>query len=112
MDDHEIQDRFDRLEKLFVERFDRIEEMLSAANADYLPMKRAAKLTSLSYSHIRRAVLSGELPASNVGTAAHPIYRIAQTDLQQWMANKKGGTTRVPPKSELKELIKRHLPGL
>ncbi len=79
---------------------------------DYSSIKQAARITGLSDSHIRRAVVAGELPASNIGSSAsHPIYRIALKDLHAWMDNKKGGS-RVPPKSKLKELINRHLPDL
>ena len=79
---------------------------------DYSSIKQAARITGLSDSHIRRAVVAGELPASNIGSSAsHPIYRIALKDLHDWMNNKKGGN-RVPPKSKLKELINRHLPDL
>lgn len=79
------------------------------AQADYLSIKEAAGVTRLSYSHVRRAVLAGELPASNVGSESHAIYRIARSDLATWMNTKKGGS-RLPPKSTLKELVKRHLP--
>ena len=77
---------------------------------DFLSIKDAAGLTSLSYSHVRRAVLSGELPASNIGSTRHPVYRIARKDLAEWMERKKGGNLKVPPKSELKELKDRYFP--
>jgi excisionase family DNA binding protein len=79
--------------------------------ADYVSIKQAAKITELSGSHIRRAVRSGELPASNAGTRQHPVWRIARTDLAGWMEKKKGGHN-VPPKPKLKELVNRHLPDL
>ena len=98
-------------------RLERIEGKLdevagtSKPGSDYSSIKQAARITFLSDSHIRRAVVAGELPASNIGSASHPIYRIALKDLHEWMNNKKGGN-RVPPKSKLKELIHRHLPDL
>ncbi len=99
-------------------RLERIEGKLdevaetSKPALDYSSIKQAARITGLSDSHIRRAVVAGELSASNIGSSAsHPIYRIALKDLHEWMNNKKGGN-RVPPKSKLKELINRHLPDL
>ncbi len=98
------------------EALDRIEAKLDAglgvrplasAQANYLSIKEAAALTRLSYSHVRRAVLSGDLPASNVGSATHPVYRIARTALAAWMDNKKGGSV-LPPKSERRGLIDRY----
>ena len=79
---------------------------------DYSSIKQAAKITGLSDSHIRREVVAGRLPASNIGSASHPIYRIALKDLHEWMSNKKGGTVKAPPKSIIDDLIQRHLPGL
>ena len=80
-----------------------------AAQADYLSIKEAAGVSRLPYSHVRRAVLAGELPASNVGSDSHAVYGIARSDLTAWMNTKKGGV-RLPPRSTLKELVKRHLP--
>lgn len=79
--------------------------------AEFVSLKAAARCTGLSYSHVRRTVLSGELPASNNGSASHPIYRIARQDLLEWMERKKAGSVRVPAKSELDELVRRHVPG-
>jgi excisionase family DNA binding protein len=90
----------------------RIEEKVIYSASEYLTIKTTAQTASLSSSHIRRAVRSGDLPASNVGTADRPVYRIARKDLAEWMEKKKGETLNVPPSSELKNLIDRHLPGL
>lgn len=90
----------------------RMESKLDRSLAEYVSLKSAADITGLSYSHVRRAVLGGELPASNVSTASHPAYRIARTDLTAWMQTKKGGPSPIPPRSDLDELIERHLPGL
>jgi excisionase family DNA binding protein len=78
----------------------------------YVAVKGAMRITGLSDSHIRRAIHAGQLPASNMGTGRRPLWRIALKDLDEWMERKKGGTTAVPPKSELGDLIDRHLPGL
>ena len=78
----------------------------------YFKIREVAETTRLSESHIRRAIRRGDLPASNVGTPDHPIWRISRKDLVEWMDRKKGGTSKVPPRSSLKDLVKRHLPGL
>ena len=78
----------------------------------YFKIREVAETTRLSESHIRRAVRRGDLPASNVGTPDHPIWRISRKDLVEWMDRKKGGTSKVPPRSSLKDLVERHLPGL
>jgi excisionase family DNA binding protein len=108
----DIQRLFARLERMIVDRVDRMETALSLASADYLSIKQAASWTSLSPSHIRRSIKTGDLAASNCGTSSHPLWRISRTDLIAWMEKKKGGTTTVPPKSDMEELIQRHLPGL
>jgi excisionase family DNA binding protein len=83
------------------------------ARQEWLSIRQAAAVTGLSDTHVRRAVKKGELPASNAGTTGHPIWRIARLDLAQWMERRKGETAAaVPPKSELSDLIERHLPGL
>jgi hypothetical protein len=108
----EIHVFLDRLEQTIVDRLDRIETALALSAAEYVSIKWASYLTSLSPSHIRRAIKSGDLAASNCGTSCRLLWRIARTDLIAWMATKKGGTPKVPPRSEIDELIQRHLPGL
>lgn len=88
---------------VFATRLERIEGKLDEAvqsrnqpDAEYVSIKRAAKITSLSYSHIRRAILAGELTASNNGGPAHPIYRIARKDLVEWMKRKRAGAESRP----------------
>ena len=83
-----------------------------AVPLEYLTVKQAARFTALSESSIRRAIGSGSLPASNLGSASQPTWRIARVDLETWMNSKKGGDSKVPPNSELKDLIRRHLSGL
>jgi hypothetical protein len=78
----------------------------------YFKIREVTDTTGLSESYIRRAIRRGDLPASNVGTPDHPIWRISHKDLVEWMDRKKGGTSKVPPRSSLKELVERHLPGL
>src|SRR5262245_9756541 len=61
------------------QRLERIEALLSqgpAAGQEWLSIKQTAQVTGLSQAHVRRAVRAGRLAASNVGTQAHPIWRI------------------------------------
>src|SRR3954469_2614345 len=49
-------------------------------DAEYLSIAQAAEVTNLSETHIRRAIRSGALLASNVGSPARPLWRIARKD--------------------------------
>lgn len=62
----------------------------------FLSIKAARQYTGLSYSHLRRAVLSGDLRASNVGSKARPTYRIDREALDEWLAKKEDGM-QLPP---------------
>lgn len=75
-------------------------------------ISQAAITLNLSESHLRRAIYKGDLRASNVGSTARPLWRIMQSDLIAWLESKKGGDPKIPPRSDLKALIDRHLPGL
>jgi excisionase family DNA binding protein len=103
--------------QIIAESVARIEERLLTdpvrpSTGPALSIQQAAKAVNLSESHIRRVVTRGELPASNMGTAARPTWRIARADLDAWIEARKGASPRVPPRSDLKDLIRRHLPGL
>jgi excisionase family DNA binding protein len=78
----------------------------------YFTIREVAETSRLSDSHIRRAIRRGDLPASNVGTPDHPTWRISRKDLFEWLDSKKGASSKVPPRSSLKDLVERHLPGL
>ncbi len=103
-----------------VEMLARIEDRIGAIprveghprDGSPLSIKQASKAMNLSETHLRRAIARGELPASNVGSEGRRLWRIAPTDLSLWLERKKGGDQKVPPRSELKDLIRRHLPGL
>jgi excisionase family DNA binding protein len=83
------------------------------ADPDWLSIKVAAAITGLSAHTIRRAILSAVLPATNKGSKRRPLYRVKRADLLAWMeAHQTKGGHPVPPRSTLKELIDRHLPGL
>lgn len=80
---------------------------------EWFTVKHAAATTSLSVTTIRRAILRGELQASNIGSTKRPTWRISRTDLNEWMERKKGETAvAIPPHSEMSSLVDRHLPGL
>lgn len=97
------------------ERLERIEEKLTQPSSEegpeWLSIKAAAQMTGLSQSHIRRAVKSGRLAASNVGSEFHPIWRISRADLRVWMLEQRI-ENRIPPRAELQELVRKHLPDL
>lgn len=105
---------------MVVEILNRIEGRLAGAprmegwhtDGPPLSIKQASRSANLSESHVRRAIARGELAASNVGTAGRPLWRIVRADLSRWLEAKRGGHSKLPPRSELKELIRRHLPGL
>ncbi len=78
----------------------------------YITIERAAEITNISDSYLRRVIHSGELPASNIGSAVRPTWRIARKDLDEWMRKKQGESPKLPAKSALDDLIRRHLPGL
>jgi hypothetical protein len=95
----------------------RLDKPLQASERDRpsslsLSIKQVARSVNLSESHIRRAIARGVLIASNVGTAARSTWRLSLVDLEAWLGSKKGGHPKVPPSSDFKDLIRRHLPGL
>jgi excisionase family DNA binding protein len=75
------------------ERLERIEAMLRGAlqPPEFYSIKGAAGVVGVSSDHIRRAVVGGILPASNIGTPSRPTYRIARTDLLAWVEKGKAG---------------------
>jgi hypothetical protein len=80
--------------------------------AEYLTIEQVAIRTALSDSHIRRAIYSGDLIACNLGSDSHPTWRVALKELEVWMERKKGGNPKVPPRSDMKDMVRRHLPDL
>jgi excisionase family DNA binding protein len=105
----EVRERLVRIEKtLESQSRDRDRPVVGSAYS----ISQAARSISVSESFMRRVILKRELPASNVGSAARPLWRITQSDLIAWLESKKGGDPKIPPRSDLKALIDRHLPGL
>lgn len=78
----------------------------SRPEAEYLSIKQAAAVAGLSSTKIRREIKAGRLPASDIGTPAHPHYRIARSDLQAWMEKNRGGSNVPLQPQRLKRKIK------
>jgi excisionase family DNA binding protein len=74
---------------------------------EWVTLQEAARLTSFSYDFIYDAVRKGDLPAVKKGTD----WRVAVTDVRTWM-EKDRGQSPLPPRSQLSDLINRHMPGL
>lgn len=68
----------------------------SVESPGYFSMSEAAAKTGLSYSTIRRAVMSLELPVSKIGSGGRPTYRISDKDLAEWLEKAKGGVAPPP----------------
>jgi len=75
------------------ERVENIERRLGRPRVEqeYLSIKEAKVYTGLSDDHIRRAVLGGTLPASNVGTPDRALYRIRRSNIDAWMKEREAG---------------------
>jgi excisionase family DNA binding protein len=103
----------DKLDRILAHTEVLVGRQTVSPSTDWLSIKEAAALTGLSAPTIRRAILSGALPATNKGSKRRPLYRVKRADLVTWMnANQSQGGHPVPPRSSLKDLIDRHLPGL
>ncbi len=76
------------------------------AAEEYVSIKRAAEITTLSPMTLYRAVNRRDLPAANKSTDSHSLWRIKKTDLYKWMEPKEDGRSR---RSPLQELIDKHL---
>jgi hypothetical protein len=92
-------DRMERIEqalKRIEESVARLLQLGEEARQEWLSIRQVAAITGLSGSHIRRAVKSVELLASNAGTPDRPAWRIARADLADWMRKRMGGTVFPP----------------
>jgi excisionase family DNA binding protein len=73
-------------------RLDRMEKAKAEMPPQgYFKIKQAMAYTRLSDDHIRRAVTSGRLPVSNIGTPNRPLYLISKADIDAWMEKQKAG---------------------
>jgi excisionase family DNA binding protein len=79
------------------EQFGRLEQVLrrlekvDAVSQAYFSIKQAAAYTGLSEDHVRRRIVKGILPSSNVGSKDRPLYRVARADIDRWMESRKMG---------------------
>ena len=85
------------VERRLAPLLEKVESLLGRAGQQYFTIDEAAEFVRCSGSHIRRHVLGGTLPASNIGTADGPDYRVSREDLVAWMEKRKGGAFP-PPK--------------
>lgn len=74
---------------------------------EWLTIQQAAQLTGFSYSHIRRAVQRGDLPAMNLGNRSQRHYRIQRSALNDWMKSRPNPAP-VLPRSDIQPLIDRY----
>jgi hypothetical protein len=94
-------ERLDRLQKMVTavqNSLNELQSSLTAAQCEYLSINKAAVMCGLSPAHIRRAVVGGTLPCSNVGTADRPTYRISRIAVRQWMKDREAGPKPPPRK--------------
>ena len=91
-----------------VPRLRRLEERADHPRQEWFSIKEAAKLTGLSEDHIRRAVVGGVLPCSNVGTPSRALYRISRDSVARWMKEREVGPK--PPPRRKKDVGPRPLP--
>ena len=61
---------------------------------------------------VRHCFADISLATDSLGYVPRVDLNDGLSDLADWLEKKKGGSSRVPPRSRLKELIDRHLPGL
>jgi excisionase family DNA binding protein len=76
---------------------------------EWFNIDQAAALTGLSADHIRRAVVGGVLPCSNVGTPDRALYRISRENIQAWMKEREVGP-KPPPRRKTKRERREALP--
>jgi excisionase family DNA binding protein len=77
---------------------------------EYLSVKQAARIMGLSIKRIREAVIRREMAASNIGSEARPVYRIARGDLEKWLEERKRGGPS-PARAELRAIVERYFPN-
>lgn len=96
--------------KQIIEQQRIIIERLGQPEPAYFNIANAAKYLGLSGPFIRRAVTSGMLSVSNVGTPDKPAYRISRKDLHEYMEKRKAGAIARPTKRKKGEQAVRTLP--
>jgi excisionase family DNA binding protein len=64
---------------------------------DYLTIRAAAKLGSVSESAVRRAIWRGDLPAWDISSGRRTTWRIARADFDVWMRRRGRRPIEAPP---------------
>jgi excisionase family DNA binding protein len=89
----------------------RLVEQTRQSTPAYLSIKQAARMTCLSETRIRQAILRHEMAARNIGSEQRPVYRIARSDLDKWLEGRKSCGPSLA-RAELRALVEKLLPGL
>jgi excisionase family DNA binding protein len=75
---------------------------------EWYSIKEAAQVVGLSASYVRRAVVAGHLPVSNMGSMQMPLYRLYRDDLMAWMRRREAKPCPPPrkrPQAPLSEFL-------
>ena len=51
----------------------------------YLPLREVARRLNIAECTVRRLVVTGAMPASNLGTPNRALYRVSEFELDNWM---------------------------
>jgi excisionase family DNA binding protein len=93
------------------EQLNRIEALLQGlvadAKAEWLPVKGAAEITACHSNTVRRAIASGLLAASNIGSQERPVYRLHRKDIKAWMDGMKSQVRQVASKDQRDARVER-----
>jgi hypothetical protein len=64
---------------------------------EWLSVRGVSVYTSLSTTHINRAIRSGALAVSNMGsTGGRPLYRVSRESVEVWMKGREAGFATSP----------------
>ena len=74
---------------------------------EYYSIKNCAFIAGVSPDHIRRAIVGATLPASDLGTKDHPLYRVHRDHLREWAEIRQSGAK--PPMKKSKPLVSAHI---
>lgn len=105
-----MDDVLKRVEELLA----RLEKQVDMPRQEWYSINQAAAYCGLSPKHVRRAVVGGMLPVSNVGTPNRALYRVSRIDLEGWLQERKAGPK--PPRGRKKKgaeapYVSRHCRG-
>ncbi len=80
---------------------ERLEQNVDQQRQEYLSISQAAAVCGVSGDHVRRAVVGGTLPCSNLGTPDRPLYRISRENIGKWMKEREAGPKPPPRRKKL-----------